>query len=111
MQAISTSRLGQGASGKGLRSTGKALRTIGKPGGKQLGLYDEERMHSPLGLTIDDKGRLWIAEADHLPKRISVWNAASGKFEMAKYGPPHYGGGGTIDPVIPRALSMRSSAA
>lgn len=76
-------------------------RVIGKPGGPQLGLYDEQRMHNPQGLTIDHKGRLWIAEADHLPKRISVWNAESGKFEMAKYGPPHYGGGGTIDAADP----------
>ena len=82
-------------------STGKHLRTIGKPGGLQLGLYDEERMHFPQGLSLDDKGRLWVAEADHLPKRVSVWNAADGKFGMAKYGPPHYGGGGTIDPVDP----------
>jgi hypothetical protein len=80
---------------------GKYQRVIGKPGGLQLGLYDEERMHRPQGLTIDHKGRLWIAEADHLPKRISVWNAANGQFQMAKYGPPHYGGGGTIDPADP----------
>lgn len=80
---------------------GTYRRVIGKPGGPQLGLYDEQRMHNPQGLTIDDKGRLWIAEADHLPKRISVWNATSGKFEMAKYGPPRYGGGGTIDPLDP----------
>ena len=80
---------------------GNHLRVIGKPGGLQLGLYDEQRMHRPQGLTIDHKGRLWIAEADHLPKRISVWNAANGQFQMAKYGPPHYGGGGTIDPADP----------
>jgi hypothetical protein len=80
---------------------GNYLRVIGKPGGPQLGLYDEQRMHKPLGLTIDDKGRLWIAEADHLPKRISVWSAANGQFERAKYGPPHYGGGGTIDAADP----------
>ncbi|HEX8833665.1 MAG TPA: hypothetical protein VF719_05665, partial [Abditibacteriaceae bacterium] len=80
---------------------GTYKRVIGKPGGKQVGLYDEQRMHNPMGLTIDDKGRLWIAEADHLPKRISVWNAATGKFEMAKYGPPRYGGGGFIDAVDP----------
>ena len=80
---------------------GKYKRVIGKPGGLQLGLYNKQRMHHPQGLTIDHKGRLWVAEADHLPKRISVWNASTGKFEMAKYGPPHYGGGGTIDPADP----------
>jgi len=78
---------------------GKLLRTIGNPGGPQLGLYDERRMTRPQGLALDDKGQLWVAEADHLPKRISVWTAATGKLMDARYGPPHYGGGGTIDPL------------
>ena len=78
---------------------GKILRAIGKPGGAQLGLYDELRMTQPQGLALDDKGQLWVAEADHLPKRISVWVAATGKLVDARYGPPHYGGGGTIDPL------------
>ena len=78
---------------------GKLLRSIGKPGGAQLGLYDELRMTRPQGLALDDKGQLWVAEADHLPKRISIWNAATGALVDARYGPPHYGGGGTIDPL------------
>ena len=41
---------------------GKPLRTIGKPGGPQLGLYDEGRMTRPQGLALDDKGQLWVAE-------------------------------------------------
>ena len=81
-------------------ATGKLVRTIGKPGGLQVGLYDEQRMQRPQGLTIDDEGRLWVAEADHLPKRISVWKT-SGQFVMAKYGPSRYGGGGTIDAQNP----------
>ncbi len=78
---------------------GKFLRAIGKPGGAQLGLYDEHRMTQPQGLALDDQGQLWVAEADHLPKRISVWAAATGKLVDSRYGPPHYGGGGTIDPL------------
>ena len=84
---------------KVLSPAGKLLRTIGHPGGEQLGLYDERRMTRPQGLALDDKGQLWVAEADHLPKRISVWKAATGQLVDARYGPPHYGGGGTIDPL------------
>ncbi len=77
---------------------GKLLRSIGKPGGKQFGLYDEERMHRPAGLALDGKGRLWVAEHDYAPKRISVWDARTGRFLRAFYGPPKYGGGGHLDP-------------
>ncbi len=78
---------------------GQPKRVIGRPGGFQRGAYDEQRMHRPCGLAIDDRGQLWVAEADWLPKRISVWNARTGAFQSARYGPPHYGGGGTIDAV------------
>ena len=78
---------------------GRAVRTIGKPGGPQLGRYDELRMHQPQGLALDDRGQLWVAEFDAWPKRVSVWDAASGRLVKAMYGPPHYGGGGTIDPA------------
>ena len=90
---------GQSHQVKVFTPVGKFLRTIGKPGGVQLGLYDELRMSRPQGLALDDKGQLWVAEADHLPKRISIWKAATGQLVDARYGPPHYGGGGTIDPM------------
>ncbi len=90
---------GQSHQVKVFTAEGKFLRAIGKPGGPQLGLYDEGRMTRPQGLALDDKGQLWVAEADHLPKRISVWTAATGQLVDARYGPPHYGGGGTIDPL------------
>jgi hypothetical protein len=78
---------------------GKLLRAIGRPGGIQLGHYDEQRMHRPKGIAVDEKTvRLWVAEADWMPKRVSLWNAADGSFIKALYGPPKYGGGGTIDP-------------
>lgn len=78
--------------------TGKQLRMIGRPGGPQIGPYDEQRMAHPLGMTIDSNGVLWVAEEDYLPKRISRWNARTGRFLNAWYGPTQYGGGGFADP-------------
>ncbi len=78
---------------------GKLLRTIGKPGGPQFGGgFDNERLHNPKGLAIDDQGQLWVADADHLPKRITAWSTADGKLVRALIGGPKYGGGGTLDP-------------
>ncbi len=77
---------------------GKLLRAIGRPGGPQLGRYDEQRMSYPCGMAIDRRGRLWVAEAETYPKRLSQWRAADGSFVRAWYGPPKYGGGGAIDP-------------
>jgi hypothetical protein len=79
-------------------ATGKELRVIGRPGGPQIGAYDEQRMAHPLGMTIDWNGVLWVAEEDYLPKRISRWDAKTGRFLNAWYGPTQYGGGGFADP-------------
>ncbi len=76
---------------------GRFQRAIGRPGGPQLGLYHEQRMSHPCGAAFDSKGRLWVAEAESYPKRLSLWNR-DGSFVRAWYGPPKYGGGGAIDP-------------
>ena len=82
-------------------SNGKLLRTIGKPGTPSVGPYDPTRMSHPNGISVDDQNRLWVAETDKAPKRVSIWNAADGSLIKAMYGPEQYGGGGTIDPVDP----------
>ena len=79
------------------------VRTIGRPGGPQLGKYDELRMQYPAGVAVDSQNHLWVAEADNLPKRVSEWSA-EGELRQAKYGPTHYGGGGTLDPANPNRL-------
>ena len=81
--------------------TGKLLRTIGEAGGPQIGAYDELRMAYPRGITVDSRGMLWVAERHKAPKRISRWDAATGAFDRAWYGPPKYGGGGMLDPKDP----------
>jgi hypothetical protein len=76
---------------------GKLVRTIGASGGPKLGLYDERRMSHPCGVTVDGTGRIWVAEGDSAPKRLSLWKA-DGTFLKALYGPAKYGGGGALDP-------------
>ena len=78
--------------------SGKLLRVIGKPGKPAQGLYDAAHMNDPAGLTLDDRGRLWVAENNYQPKRVSVWDSRTGALLHAYYGPYKYGGGGTLDP-------------
>ncbi len=80
---------------------GTLHRTIGTPGGPQIGPYDETRMGYPRGVAVDSRGMLWVAERHRAPKRISRWQADTGAFDRAWYGPPKYGGGGMIDPKDP----------
>ena len=76
---------------------GKLLRKVGDPGGPQIGPYNPARMHHPCGMTVTPEERLWVAERDKTPKRVSVWSR-EGAFDRAHYGPPKYGGGGALDP-------------
>jgi len=76
---------------------GKLIRAIGTAGTPKPGPYDPTLMHNPKGIAIDSDGKLWVAEDDHQPKRVSVWNT-DGMLLKAFYGPPEYGGGGVLDP-------------
>jgi sugar lactone lactonase YvrE len=75
----------------------RLVRAIGSAGVAKAGPYDPLQMHKPKGIALDDRGRLWVAEDDHQPKRVSVWSA-DGQLVKAYYGPPQYGGGGVLDP-------------
>jgi len=78
-------------------AAGKFIRQIGTPGTPAAGPYDPQHMNNPAGITIDAQQQLWVTEDDYLPKRVSVWSL-DGKLIRAFYGPPKYGGGGTLDP-------------
>ena len=86
---------------KVFKPNGQPLRTIGHPGPSVAGPYDPLHMNNPRGLTIDSNHRLWVAEEDFQPKRISVWNlddSSTSQLVKAFYGPSEYGGGGSLDP-------------
>ncbi|MHB9023644.1 MAG: hypothetical protein ACYC7E_05635 [Armatimonadota bacterium] len=89
--------------------TGKLQRTVGKPGGRAwVGVYDPNGMLLPRGVAVDKAGKLWVCEDDNMPRRISVWDAVSGKFLREFVGGTTYGAvtGGMIDPKNPsRAMS------
>ena len=76
----------------------KLIKTIGKPGAPSIGPYDPLHLNNPNGVAVDSQGRIWVAEADNFPRRVSLWSA-KGELLRAYYGPTEYGGGGTLDPV------------
>ena len=85
---------------------GQRLRTIGKAGGRPLlGLWDKAGMRFVAGLKVDARGKLWVMERDDMPRRISVWDAATGAFDREFFGPTDYGAvGGAICPTDPYTM-------
>ena len=94
------SDLGASHQVKVFSAVGRFLRAIGNLGKPGVGPYDPEHMNNPAGVTIDGRGRLWVAEHEYAPKRLSVWTT-DGRLERAFYGPPRYGGGGRLDGTDP----------
>ncbi len=85
-----------------LDASGKLLRRIGKAGGRPaVGNYDTKGVYMPGGLAVDALGRLWVAEHADGPKRISVWNAATGAFDREFFGGSSYFGYAFINPAVP----------
>lgn len=79
---------------------GKRLRQVGRQGGRpRVGTWDPGGMSRPRGLALDAAGKLWVAENDTWPRRISAWQAAAGSLAMDFFGPCFYGAnGGAFDP-------------
>ena len=74
---------------------GKLLREIGRKGGRPMaGPWDSRGMYQPHGIAIDSTGQLWVTETDPMPRRISVWDAASGALRRELFGPSRYGAPG-----------------
>jgi hypothetical protein len=88
-------------------SSGAPQRSIGEEGGRPwIGPWDSKGMLVPTGIAVTGDGKLWVAEDDSSPSRVSVWNAETGAFEKEYLGPPSYGGPGSlIDPKDPSDAS------
>jgi hypothetical protein len=80
-------------------SEGKYLRSIGKDGGRpRVGLFDPNGMLEPGGIAVDQKGQLWVAETLNYPKRLSVWEAKSGRLLSEFFGGSQYSTQVCMDP-------------
>lgn len=81
---------------------GRLVRTIGRKGGRPLsGRYEPDGMFLPWGLALDGSGRLWVAEWDRSPRRVSVWSR-EGQFLREFCGATYYAAMGcAIDPFHP----------
>ena len=92
---------------------GKPAGAIGRKGGRPaIGPFVRDCMLNPAGLVVDKDGKLWVAEANETPKRVSVWQARAdtdkkeGDFVAEFFGPTHYGAsGGAINPRDPNVMA------
>jgi DNA-binding beta-propeller fold protein YncE len=78
---------------------GKYLRSIGKEGGRpRVGLFEKNGMLEPGGIAVDQDGKLWVAETLNYPKRLSVWEAKSGRLVNDFFGGSQYSTQVCMDP-------------
>lgn len=91
---------------KKFRGDGTFIRAIGSPGGRPwIGDFTPEGMALPRGIAVTKDGKLWVAEDEFSPRRVSVWDATTGKFLGDYIGPANYRGWGlTIDPRNPERI-------
>jgi hypothetical protein len=85
---------------------GKPLRRIGRTQGRALlGPWTPDGMLNISALAVDAEGKLWVAEDDGCPKRVSVWDTQTGALKAEYFGAASYGGtGGAIDPLDPSIM-------
>ncbi|MCX5669858.1 MAG: hypothetical protein NTU94_00860 [Planctomycetota bacterium] len=88
-------------------AAGKEVLAIGRKGGRaMLGKWTPDGMAFAAGLAVDAEGKLWVAEADASPKRVSTWDARTGKLVKEYFGPTAYGAtGGAISPLDPTVMA------
>ncbi len=79
---------------------GRLLRTIGNTGGFQPGPWDPQRFGNVHRLLVDDNDSLWVLESQQHPRRI-VQYRTDGTFVKELLGNTQYGGGGTLDALVP----------
>jgi hypothetical protein len=86
---------------------GRLLRTVGKPEGRAwIGAYDPSGLLMPSGITVDADGKIWVAENDEFPRRVSVWDT-SGKNIGDYHGPSVPQTDRGIDPENPGRINVQ----
>jgi outer membrane protein assembly factor BamB len=91
-------------------SAGKFLRKIGRDGGRPaIGRFDPQGMLAPGGLAVDADGKLWVAEHDHAPRRVSVWDTATGTLLGDLLGAGNYAVMGAADLDQPNVVTTHST--
>ncbi len=91
---------------KSFRADGTFIRAFGKVGGRPwIGDFTPEAMSVPRCIAVTGDGKLWVAEDEFSPRRVSVWDAATGKLIRDYIGPANYRGWGlTLDPRNPERV-------
>ncbi len=84
----------------------ETLLTIGRKGGRALlGPWQADGLRFIKSMAVDAAGKLWVVEADGVPKRVSVWDTKTGKLLKEFFGPSSYGAlGGAICPTDPDVM-------
>ncbi len=82
---------------------GKPTGIIGRKAGRELiGPWTPDGMFNIAAMAIDSVGKLWVAEDDACPKRVSVWDTVTRKFHSEHFGSASYGAiGSAINPTDP----------
>jgi hypothetical protein len=91
---------------KKFRADGRLLATIGRKGGRPwVGGWVADALSVPRGIAVTNDGKLWVAEDEFSPRRISVWNSDTGALIRDYVGPANYRGWGlTLDPRDPSRI-------
>ena len=90
-------------------SMGQPIRAIGKTGGRPwIGKFDPDGMLLPSGLSVDTKNHVWVTEDDATPKRISLWDASTGKLINDFYGSAMYAVMMAPDPEKPEDVYLHN---
>jgi hypothetical protein len=78
---------------------GTYLYNFGKEGGRpRVGLFDRTGLLEPGGIAVDRAGKLWVAETLNYPKRLSAWDARSGRLVHEFFGGSQYSTQVCMDP-------------
>ena len=91
----------------GFDARGRRVQTLGKPGKRRVGRWDNDDLEEPAGVEVDAKGRVWVAEHTQWEKRVSVWDPKTARCVRQVLGPTQYGGDGCIDPEDETRLFYR----